>query len=535
MLELRKDDDADLDHPMRSAVSAAKLLAGMREADPVTALNELSGWLDTIKDIRDQDERVRSEVLSLIQEASAVHMSALLAQFLARPTGKRGASESRWKTLSDYLTALTGALHGSARVLLKEAATNPSLQLPAAADAARCLHACRMLAKACLVRYLSVPFTLWRLAYGAHDDAEKAGCAATPVRMHASHKTTTTVTQELLRLLMLQSSAPEMMAPEQIEVADRVIEQLGQDFTLRPRGVTDNPFCFDSSSDRPPRRALGQPQDPNTEVRYFGAGAGFDALERLYKHLATIRTAEIKALGALGKDIAPHAQISAIRHLLAFWGATCPYTSPARSPATGELRVIHRYAQVWQHLSCARSATSELALAEDGEGAPSAPETWILQDAGGNELGAEIPQPSSDWARCGDVVAVSMNGNDECWLGMIRSMHAESGGGLHANIAILSRDPQTVQLRTLIATGEENAYSEQAAQEFAFNRACAIILSDGSAAPQKPNFLLPPENWKEGRVYEATVQGSARYLRGVQLLRRGDDYVRATFEWVAQT
>jgi hypothetical protein len=53
-----------------------------------------------------------------------------------------------------------------------------------------------------------------------HGDAE-ADCAAKPVRMHAAQKAPTTVTQELLRLLMLQSSSPEMMAPEQIEVADR--------------------------------------------------------------------------------------------------------------------------------------------------------------------------------------------------------------------------------------------------------------------------------------------------------------------------
>lgn len=535
MLEWLKKDDGHPDHPMRNPASAAKLLAEMREADPLTALNELSGWLDTIKGVPSHEERVRSEVLSLIQEASDVHLSALLAQFVVQRNAKPETRESSWKTLASFLTGLTGALYASARVLLKEAATDPALQLPAAADAARCLHACRMLAKAYLVRYLSVPPKLWRLAYAIHGDAEKAGCAATPVRMHASHRTTTTVAQELLRLLMLQSSAPEMMAPEQIEVADRVIEQLGGDFTLRPRGVSDNPFCFVASSDSPPRRAVGQPQGPDTEVRYFGAATAFDALERLYKQLATFRTAEIRALGALGKDIAPHAQIATLQHLLAFWAATCPHKSLDRSPATGELQVVHRYAQVWQHLSRVRSATSELTLAEDdGDGAPAVPETWILQDAGGNELGADIPQRSSDWARCGAVVGVAMNGNDEYWVGTIRSMHAESAGRLHANIAILSRAPQTVQLRALIAKGEENVYSAEAARQFAFDRVCAIILSDGSAASPEPNLLLPPESWKEGRIYEATVKGSARYLRGVRLMRRGDDYVRATFEWVAQ-
>ncbi len=528
MLDWIKKDNSHADHPMRNPAAAAKLLAEMRGADPLTALNDLSAWLDAVKGIPSHDEKIRSDILSLIQEASGAHLSALIAQFLAKPTGKQTTRESIWNTLINYLKRLTVALCASARALLKEAATNPSFHLPGAAGAARGLHACRVLAKVCLVHYVSVPPKLWRLAYAVYGDAEKADCAATPVRMQAAQRTSTTVTRELLGLLMLQSSSPEMMAPEQIEVADRVIEQLGEGFTLRPRGVTDNPFCFDPTSEGPPYRAAGQPPDPDTEIRYFGVGTGYDALERLYKQLATTRTADIKAFG---KDIPPHVQISAIQHLLAFWGEACPYSPPARSRATGTLRVIHGYAQIWQHLSRVRSATSELTLVEDGDGVPQAPETWTLQDAGGNELGAEIPQRSSDWERCGDVVGVSTHGDDECWLGVIRSMHAEWGRSLHADIAILSRDSQAVQLRVV---GEESVVSEETARQFDFNSVRAIILSDGSAASQKPNFLLPPESWKEGRVYEATVGGAARYLCSVQLLRRGDDYVRATFEWVAQ-
>ena len=48
------------------------------------------------------------------------------------------------------------------------------------------------------------------------------------------------------------------------------------------------------------------------------------------------------------------------------------------------------------------------------------------------------------------------------------------------------------------------------------------------------NLVLAPESWKEGRVYETTVDGSARRLRGARLLRRGDDYARVTFEWVGE-
>jgi hypothetical protein len=389
-----------------------------------------------------------------------------------------------------------------------------------------------MLAKVCLVHYVSVPPKLWRLAYAVHGDAEKADCAATPVRMQSTQKTQTSATQELLGLLMLQASSPEMMAPVEIEVADRVIEQLGEGFTLRPRGVADNPFRFDPAGESPPSRAAGQP-DASSEIRHFGAGTGYAALEQLYKQLATTRTSNIKAFG---KDISPDVQIPAIQHLLAFWAEASPYSPPARSRATGTLQVIHGYAQIWLRLSGAGSGKAELTLAEDGDGAPQPAETWALQDAGGNELGVEIP-PSSHWARCGDVVGVSMQGTDECWLGVIRSMHADWGRSLHAEIAILGRDSRAVELRVVSAEGEENVFSEATARQFDFNRVRAIILADRSnsaAAAQSPNLLVPPESWKDGRLYEAPAGSAARYLRSVQLRQRGDDYVRAAFEWVAQ-
>lgn len=532
MLDWIKKDDGVAGDPMRDPAAAAKLLAELRAADPLAALTDLGAWLDAVKGIPSHDEKIRSDFLSLMQDASGAHLSALLAQFLAKPTGRQTTRESEWNTLIEYLRGLTGALCASARFLLKEAATNPSLHLQAAAGAARGLHACRMLAKACLFRYVRVPPKLWRLAYAVHGDAETADCAVTPVRMHAAQKTSTTVTQELLRLLMLQSSSPEMMAPAQIEVADRVIEQLGEDFTLRPRGVTDNPFCFEPASEAAPCRAAGQVPGPDSAIQYFGAGAGYDALARLYKQLATSRTADMKAFG---KDIPPHVQIPALQHLLAFWGETSPYSPPARSPATGTLRVIHGYAQIWRHLSRVRTATSELTLAEDGDGAPQTPETWTLQDAGGNELGAEIPRRSSDWARCGEVVGVSTHGDDEYWLGVICSMHADWGRCLHANITILSRDPKAAQLRAVLELGEGRVFSEKTARQFEFNSVRAIILADGSVASQQPTFLLPPESWTDGRVYDTTVEGGdARYLHGLQLLQRGDDYVRASFEWVAQ-
>ncbi|MDH4191430.1 MAG: hypothetical protein OEW21_14660 [Betaproteobacteria bacterium] len=527
MLEWIKRRTESQDLAIDDPASAKAQLAELRGADALAALGELSGWLESLKDAAGADNRSRSEILALIDEAGAAHEATLLAQYLAGAAHGQGERESNWKSLSDYQSGLTVALYASARALIGSADADGSLPVLAAA-AARCIRSCRVLAKICLVHYLDVPPKLWQAAYSLHAAAEKLGCATMTVSLRSA--TVTGVTQELLRFLMLPMSAPEMMAPEQIEVTDRILEQHGGDFTLRPRGATDGPFCFEPQSKLPPRRAAGREPAPNAEVRYFGPGLGFDALEQVFRRFAAAKIADIKTYG---KDLAPHTQIAAVQHLLTFWRAKCPYSPPPHSRTTGELRIIHRYSHLWQHLSRVRPAVTGLAIAQDDDGETQAPETWTLHDAGGIELGADLPQAANDWVQCGEVVGVSPHGSSEYWVGVILRMHAEPGRCQHADIAILSRKPLAVSLRALVARGEAGVFTEASARQFAFSQVHAIILSDGSEGSQKPNLLLPPDDWKEGRVYEATVGKSLRYLRGLHVVRRGGDYLRATFEWIA--
>jgi len=514
--------------PKADRASEETVLPDLRTTDPVIALKELSGWLEPGSGASGADLTTRGELLARIQDAGSAHVAAVLKQYLLSTVGKQAARESAWKSLVGYQARLTHALGLSARDLLGASYEDAALLAQAEAGTARALHGCRMLAKICLVHYAGVPRSLWRLAYELHARAEEIGSAATPVKADADQRKVTTVEHELLRLLMLQVSAPDMMAPEHIEVADRVLEQIGDGFTLRPVGVADNPFCFDAEGDSPPQRVLGAEAPPAPQARYFGPGIGYDALERIHKQLATARVEDIKVFG---NDLSPRAQLGAVQHLLAFWRAKCPYTPPARSPASGSVQIVHRYAQVWKQLSDAQHSSGELTLADDSDGPPQAPETWTLAETGGNELGVERAQSGDGFSKCGEVVGLSVNGGSEYLVGTIRRMRCEPGSSLHADIAVLSRKAQPLSLREVRAKGEDSVVSEAASKQFSHASVRAIILADGAEGSPPANLLLPAESWKAGRIYE-TTQDPTRYLRGLQVMRHGDDYVRATFEWV---
>ena len=113
-------------------------------------------------------------------------------------------------------------------------------------------------------------------------------------------------------------------------------------------------------------------------------------------------------------------------------------------------------------------------------------------------------------------------------------MHAELGKSMHVDIAVFSRKPLVASLRVLGKGDEDEADWETLTGGFASNYVSAILLPDVSQAVGKLNLLLPPEGCKARRVYEAMVGEPSRYLRILQLLKRGNHYARAAFEWISK-
>ena len=261
-------------------------------------------------------------MLAAIQDAGAAHVAALLTAVPRQRRGDARRARSRLE-VADRLPVCAS----------RRRCARPRRAQLTAASAVRALSACRMLAKLHLVHYATVPGRLWHVAYAIHASAEKAGFATTPVHAQSDHRTMTTAEQELLRLLMLRVSAPDMMAPEQIEVADRVVEQLGAEFTLRQPGVADNPFCFEPGSEFAPRRAKGR--QPAAAARYFGPGMGYDSLERIAQAGGRGEARRLQGLrqGHRAQGAAEHGAAPA--HLLARRLPVCASRARARgrSPA----------------------------------------------------------------------------------------------------------------------------------------------------------------------------------------------------------
>jgi hypothetical protein len=110
-------------------------------------------------------------------------------------------------------------------------------------------------------------------------------------------------------------------------------------------------------------------------------------------------------------------------------------------------------------------------------------------------------------------------------------MHAAAGENMRVEIAVLSRKPLAVALQGSRG-GSSQGDKGSTSGSFAFFAANAILLTDVAQLDGKSSLLLPPIAWSQGRVYDAMVGGPLRSLRVLQLLRKGEDYVRVAFEWL---
>lgn len=504
----RIDDTAALQKARPARIDAPADQRG----DPLTVLADLTGRLK-VAGGAGSDAQTRGAALASIQDTAAVPMAELLAQYLGlgSPAATQAAREATWKSLVGFQLRLAQAMCASAGARLT------------ATSAVRALAACRVLAKLHLMHYATVPGRLWQVAYSLHASAEKAGFATTPVHAQSDPRTMTTAEQELLRLVMLHVSAPEMLAPVEIECADRVVERLGVELTLRQPGVADNPFCFEPASELAPQRSKGR--QPAATARHFGPGMGYESLERIGKQA---RAANLEDFRSFGKDIAPRVQLATVEHLLTFWRVDCP-AAPAHEPASGTMHVVHGYGRIWQEIS---SGKHELTLAATSPGAAQPAQTWQLRGLGGGELAAEVSPESRSWLRCGEVIGLSVHDGAEHWMGMVRRIHARPDGRLWADISLMSRAPRAHTLRRVLGKGEDRVFTDASAKQFGMSLVRALILADGAEPGRPANFMLPPEIWAEQRIFELQSDAAPRYLRCLQIVRRGDDYVRGTFEWV---
>lgn len=537
-MELFKVFERKADHPMATVEEARNLLAELPEK-PEPALEQLSRWVESLRDADGFACDDRLNVVKAVDEAARQHVRSVFADFFSKIHQRTRSQRASFDLLCSYWRHLSGAYarcvadfeHGERR------AARILDELPLAV--ARSFRARARAVRARYLRYLEPEKNLWPELYRLLSFAEVRKFDDTVVVAY-SRQVHTTPRGELLKILCLQLGAMHELPCEQVELAYRVLDRFVASFAWSRQPSAECNLLIDLSVDVPPRYL--RPKDPySASLRYFGGGPALAKMQEI-EHL---HEADLLAeVPRFGKEFSPSQIVTVIRHLCTYLGTTPPRRRHPRSATARSLSIVHGFRPI-----CQRAATIEIGagikMADDldveakkkaamqlaAEEVESVPETWQEKNRSEWGVGVDVPPGSGQWAEPGVLCGIRSRDEDPWWTAIIRRLDADEGERLQCGLQVLSKKPLSVWMRVIGSEDHKASNWETSTGSFSYRYLRAILLPDAAKSHDHPLMLLEREGFVPGQLCELMMGEHSRTIQFVEFLEEGADFVRAAFAW----
>ena len=386
--------------------------------------------------------------------------------------------------------------------------------------------------------YRQVPPREWRGTHAVYAAAEQLDAAEEPVKDFLNrdvHDTSPRIAYA--RALLMGLCNPNELAQRQLTFVAYLLErwasklEVGSEPLAEEEGVL--PLVVDLAGDRLPERLDAAASTRVGEARYLDARK---LAKSLRNRVGLLRKGESPAKLALGEDCIQPSCEQLLVFLFRQWcqgklsRSTERRASAAAVQACGEFGAIHyfvtgrafRQPQLGELTKQQREEIAtfgRISTRQDDDLPPGvALEQWRLEDESpqGLRLIRRAGTPGKRYSH-GQLVCVRPADAKSYRLGQVRWLMEGQGGDLHAGVRLLPGLPAGCAVR---ATGV-NVQNEKFVP--------ALLLAAVPAADVPMSMLLPSGWFKPKRVLELFVDGTAR-IRLLEVLERGLDYERATFE-----
>jgi hypothetical protein len=384
--------------------------------------------------------------------------------------------------------------------------------------------------------YREVPRRDWRELHRMYARAEALGEADSAVKDYLNRDVHVTSPRiAYLRALLLGLANPNELGPRQLTFVAYLLERWADKVELRADPVAEGdapPLAVDLAGERGAERGAAAPGEP----RYLDTRR---LAKSLRNRIALLRKGESPARLALGEDCVQPSCEQMLVFLYRQWCQARPARGVERTrvsdaaQAATDLAAIHYYisGQVFRGATTFKELTAtqrdEIATfgrvrAREDEDYGAAQEFllehWQLEDESvqGLKMRRRAGNPGRRMAH-GQLLGVRPADGRNFQLGQVRWLTSTEAGELHCGVRLLPGVPQAAAVR---ATGV-HAAADKYVQAIALGAVPAL---------QAPATLVTPSGWfRPRRVIEAAIGRPVR-VRLLELLERGTDFERATYE-----
>jgi hypothetical protein len=530
------------DHPMYDLDEARRLLAELPEDAPHKALDDVTFWLDSIKDAAGFSPELRAAVVMLVDETMLPSYTEQLRQYLDAPHLQDFQGLHLWQGIHAYIKALAEAYGACVREYQQAAKKPVELREQMPLVCVRLMRAAAEQMKLELMRYVDVEPSVWQLLGDCQRFAETEQCAETMVHAYPGHVIHTSPQRELLRALVLYISSPGTLAADQIEVSYRIAGRMVSFFDLKAEPAADCPYRFDLAAHAPPQHAEdGAPVTADT--RWFGAVRARPAVDKIIDQNESDPVWQERRFGS---EFTPGGKLTVLKHLSAYWAQQPPHRHLDRRGISVAIEVAHGFRVVSQvvtrigldtrtsldngdEAAARERARIRLAATEDVKYTT---ETWSVTDASANGVGVTLTKSMGAWVKIGDLCGLKPQNGQLWWVAAIRRLHTDDNGTVHAGLEVLAKKPLSVWLRALGKGAEKASNWETSSGSFEYTYLPAILLPDAQNSYQHATMLMESGSYVNGNIYQAMMGEKSRDIKLTSLIAEGEDYEQVGFEWL---
>jgi hypothetical protein len=463
-----------------------RVLAEIAAAQPELAVNELTGWVESVGEATNIDLAHHVNLLYQFDSSAQPHLRKLEQAYAADPQG----SDVIWRTGRDFWSILSSAY---------EVALDRYLADPAHATvlsglsrlASRTVRACRQRFKWDVYHNGPVDAGLWQVAGQAYLLAQAANAESREV-VNAADEVPTSVEREYLRLIALHVAAPEGLVPDSVRLAEHLTGYFAARYSMSPTIERGSTHWLDANQPSPPLRLVRAPQQVDG-IRFFSGIAAADAALALARRVEGGDLPESLSLDDLPER---DALSRLLRHLASNWALDPPTRQYRRHTLGGALAVANGIKHLHHVL---RGARDEAVIYR-----------WEMSDASLGGIGATAPTASAEWVRVGSLVGMQPSGGDNWLVGVVRRY-------------LRGRDARgTVGIETLSTTARPlEVFSERQSGE-------AVAL-DEPVSGAVVRLAINGTGYSAEYPLHASINGRHVRLDPVELIERGSNFDLARF------
>ncbi len=543
MYDIRKLFERKPDHPMTSAAAARRILAELGKTEPAAALDQIAHWAETLRDVDGFSCDDRLEVTTEIEATGRKRAEVVFAEFFEHIHKRDRAQRKLSEPLNSFWSGISGAY---GRCVIdhergEKGAARVRKDLPL--TLARSIRAAGAAERMRLLRYIGAGADMWQAVYRLLAYAETLGIDAQAVTAYP-REVHTTPRAELLRLMGLSLAALHELPPEQVELADRILDRVAISFEWSREPAPECNFVIDLAAPGAPWQVKDN-EPPAASKRYFGGGPALAKLQEIERLAADNLLSEEERYG---KEFSQAQIVTVIRHFRTYLGPNPPRRRFPRASISDKVSVVKGF-----HAICQRVTTVELgsgmALGEDlgverrkkpvmhfqAEEVEAEPEVWRTRDRSERGMGIDVPPGLGLWVEPGVLCGIREHEGAPWWVGIIRRLDAEEAGRLHCGLWIMSKRPISVFLRVIGTETRKASNRETSSGGFEYRYTRALMLPDAPKSRDHPVMLIERQEVGTGELCEVTVGEHSRHIQLLEVIEEGADYMRVDFVWKTPT